>query len=218
MGSSSSFRTLTRSQSGPRSTSNWQPAMVASIPSSLQHACGKAARTEKSVKVILSESPSAATPPLSYPAGKRGQALLCDDTARPCPPSGRSGKRCLSPFPARSVVQRKERLLARRLASGKGPRPRCSIAAAVNLRPRGVRTTNSLRNRKGSTSSMRVSAERFMVWATASTPTGPPPNTRAIVSRYLRSWGSRPRVSMPCISRAARATGSEIRPSARLRA
>ena len=58
-----------------------------------------------------------------------------------------------------------------------------SYAFVVTTLPRGVRMTNSVRNKYGSTSSDSVSGERFIVCATASTPAGPPPNALMIVVR-----------------------------------
>jgi len=58
-----------------------------------------------------------------------------------------------------------------------------ATARGVAVRPRGVRTMNCSRSRYGSISSLSVSAGRFIVAASASTPVGPPPTTPTSVSR-----------------------------------
>src|SRR3954447_19095814 len=71
-------------------------------------------------------------------------------------------------------------------------RPRCSHAAGVAIRPRGVLARKPLRTRNGSATSSTVSRSSPTATASVLTPTGPPPNRRQSTSRTARSRRSRP--------------------------
>ena len=74
-------------------------------------------------------------------------------------------------------------------------RPRCSYAAGSATRPRGVRARNPSRTRNGSYTSSSVSRSSPTAAATASMPTGPPPNVSRTTARMRRSIASSPRAS-----------------------
>ena len=73
-----------------------------------------------------------------------------------------------------------------------GTSPRCSQAAAVATRPRGVRASSPSRTRNGSATSSTVSRSSPTATASVLSPTGPPPKRRHSTSSTARSSRSSP--------------------------
>src|SRR5699024_1502768 len=90
--------------------------------------------------------------------------------------------------------------------------PRCSNAVAEATLPRGVRSMNPSRTRKGSATVSTVSGSSPMATASVVSPAGPPPNLRHNASSTARSSRSRPRGSTSKTSRAAIAASRSSTP------
>ena len=99
--------------------------------------------------------------------------------------------RCAAPG-LQDVEQRRGRRLVRRPRPAAPSSPRCSQAAGVATRPRGVRARKPSRTRNGSATSSTVSRSSPTATASVESPTGPPPNRRQRASSTARSSRSRP--------------------------
>src|SRR5207244_2341488 len=97
-------------------------------------------------------------------------------------------------------------------AGSGGVRPRCSQAAGVATRPRGVLASSPDRTRNGSATTSTVSISSPTATARVDSPTGPPPNRLIRASSTPRSSRSRPSSSTSYSSSAARAMSLVMTP------
>ena len=158
--------------------------------------------------VLTDPKPAASSPPLGCGAADLGPPARCatrgiaSSTTRTTSPigilhlgrtrarSGRRPSRC-SPVALGRVEER--RRAPRRRSDVLAPR--CSHAAGVAIRPRGVRASNPARTRYGSATSSTVSRSSPTATARVPSPTGPPPNLCTSASSTERSRRSSPRAS-----------------------